>query len=145
VDEADEDRLYTEQVRQRRELGQIHRALGIATWVSMTATVVLGFIQFYNLYGFGAGQDTNPCAAGSAVFGQEQCYGNPWPPGLVRTLPGSAFGAANHSTLQTVGACHVGPASTELVRVDAGLNAHAVQQIVYTRSSVARLPAAPGA
>ncbi|MBN8613387.1 MAG: hypothetical protein J0L92_22530 [Deltaproteobacteria bacterium] len=79
VDEADEDRLYTEQVRQRRELGQIHRALGIATWVSMTATVVLGFIQFYNLYGFGAGQDTNPCAAGSAVFGQEQCYGNPWP------------------------------------------------------------------
>jgi hypothetical protein len=79
VDEAEEDRRYTEQVRQRRELGQIHRALGIATWVSMTATVVLGFIQYYNLYGFGAGQDTNPCAAGSAVFGQEQCYGNPWP------------------------------------------------------------------
>lgn len=79
ADEADEDRRYSEQVRERRELGQVHRALGIATWVSMTATVVLGFIQFYNLYGFGAGQDQNPCATGGAVFGQEQCYGNPWP------------------------------------------------------------------
>ena len=77
--EAEEDRRYTEQVRQRRELGQIHRALGIATWVSMTATVALGFIQYYNLYGIGAGQDQNPCAAGGAVFGQEQCYGIPWP------------------------------------------------------------------
>ena len=77
--EADEERRYTEQVRERRELGQIHRALGIATWVAMTATVALGFIQYYNLYGIGAGQDQNPCATGSAVFGQDQCYGTPWP------------------------------------------------------------------
>ncbi len=79
TDEAEEDRRYTEQVRQRRELGQIHRALGIATWVSMTATVLLGFVQYYNLYGIGAGQDQNPCATGGAVFGQDQCYGIPWP------------------------------------------------------------------
>ncbi|GAB4205759.1 MAG: hypothetical protein OHK0013_21880 [Sandaracinaceae bacterium] len=79
AEEAEEDRRYTEQVRQRRELGQVHRALGIATWVSMTATVVLGLIQYYNLYGAGAGQDANPCATGSAIFGQEQCYGIPWP------------------------------------------------------------------
>lgn len=79
AEESEEDRRYTAQVRERRELGQIHRALGIATWVSMTATVVLGFIQFYNLYGLGAGQDANPCATGGAVFGQEQCYGEPWP------------------------------------------------------------------
>ncbi|MFN9813927.1 MAG: hypothetical protein ACK6CU_30305 [Deltaproteobacteria bacterium] len=77
--EADEERRYTEQVRELRELGQIHRALGIATWVAMTATVALGFIQYYNLYGIGAGQDQNPCATGSAVFGQDQCYGTPWP------------------------------------------------------------------
>ncbi|MBX7196193.1 MAG: hypothetical protein K1X94_29320, partial [Sandaracinaceae bacterium] len=77
--EAEEERVYTEQVRQRREIGQIHRALGIATWVSMTATAVLGFIQYYNLYGVGAGQDENPCAQGNAVFGQDQCYGIPWP------------------------------------------------------------------
>ena len=37
--EADEERRYTEQVRERRELGQIHRALGIATWVAMTASL----------------------------------------------------------------------------------------------------------
>jgi hypothetical protein len=79
AEESEEDRRYTEQVRQRRELGQVHRALGIATWVSMTATVVLGLIQYYNLYGMGAGQDENPCATGNAVFGQDQCYGVPWP------------------------------------------------------------------
>lgn len=79
ADEAEEDRRYTEEVRTRRELGQIHRALGIATWGAMTATVALGFIQFYNLYGIGAGQDQNPCASGNAVFGQDQCYGIPWP------------------------------------------------------------------
>lgn len=77
--EADDDRRYTEEVRRRREIGQVHRALGIATWASMTATVALGLIQYYNLYGFGDGQDTNPCATGRAVFGQEQCYGIPWP------------------------------------------------------------------
>ncbi len=77
--ESEEDRRYTEQVRTRRELGQIHRALGIATWVSMTATVFLGFIQYYNLYGAGDGQDQNPCARGTAIFGQDQCYGIPWP------------------------------------------------------------------
>lgn len=79
AEEAEADRRYTEEVRQRRELSEIHRALGITTWVSMTATVILGFIQYYNLYGIGAGQDDNPCATGHAVFGQDQCYGAPWP------------------------------------------------------------------
>lgn len=72
------DEAYSRAVRQRRETGQIHRALGIATWFPMTATVVLGMIQYYNLYGFGAGQNDNPCATGNAVFGQDQCWGTPW-------------------------------------------------------------------
>lgn len=76
---SDEDRRYAEAVRQRAEWGQIHRALGIATWASMTLTVALGFIQYYNLYGIGAGQNENPCASGNAVFGQDQCWGVPWP------------------------------------------------------------------
>lgn len=78
---ADEeaDRQFAEDVRMRRELGTIHRALGIATWVAMTATVVLGFVQYYNLYGIGAGQNDNPCVLGTAVFGQDQCSGNPLP------------------------------------------------------------------
>lgn len=78
---ADEeaDRQFAADVRMRRELGTIHRALGIATWVSMTATVILGFVQYYNLYGIGAGQNSNPCVQGTAIFGQEQCSGIPWP------------------------------------------------------------------
>jgi len=78
---ADEeaDRRFAEDVRMRRELGTVHRALGIATWVSMTATAILGFVQYYNLYGLGAGQNDNPCVQGTAIFGQDQCSGAPWP------------------------------------------------------------------
>jgi hypothetical protein len=67
------------QIRQRQELGTIHRAFGIATWASMLVTVGLGFIQYYNLYGFFGSQADNPCVNGNAVFGQDQCYGAPWP------------------------------------------------------------------
>lgn len=70
--------LYAAEVRERAELGDIHRVLGIATWGAMTASVALGTIQYYNLYGFGSGRDTNPCVEGSAVFGQGQCSGTPW-------------------------------------------------------------------
>lgn len=67
-----------EQLRQREELGAVHRAFGIATWASMLATVVLGMIQYHNLYGwFGSLEDT-PCVRGDAVFGQDQCWGDPW-------------------------------------------------------------------
>jgi len=79
TDTADADRAYAAAVRQRMETGQIHRALGIATWFPMTFTVIMGMIQYYNLYGFGAGQNDNPCATGSAVIGQDQCWGTPWP------------------------------------------------------------------
>jgi hypothetical protein len=67
------------QIRQRQELGIIHRAFGIATWASMLVTVGLGLIQYYNLYGFFGSQADNPCVNGNAVFGQDQCYGDPWP------------------------------------------------------------------
>lgn len=77
--EDDEDAAYAAAVRERRELGQIHRTMGIVTWASMSVTVALGLIQYYNLYGFGAGIDDNPCATGHAVFGQSQCWGTPYP------------------------------------------------------------------
>lgn len=80
ADDADEDEeAYARAVRDRQELGQIHRAMGIVTWASMTVTVGLGLVQYYNLYGFGAGQDDNPCATGDAIFGQDQCWGTPYP------------------------------------------------------------------
>jgi|GEM_PF-1448212 len=77
---TDEDRQYAEDVRRRAELAPIHRAFGIATWGAMTITTILGFIQYYNLYGVGGpGRESTPCVTGDAVFGQDQCYGTPWP------------------------------------------------------------------
>src|SRR5690606_16698038 len=76
---ADDMAAYAAQLRQRQEIGGIHRAFGIATWGSMLVTVVLGLIQYNNMYGwFGSREDT-PCVQGNAVFGQEQCWGVPWP------------------------------------------------------------------
>lgn len=69
---------YAEQVKTRSSLSDIHRVMGIATWGAMTGTLVLGTIQYYNLYGFGAGIGSNPCVEGTAVFGQDQCSGTPW-------------------------------------------------------------------
>ncbi len=65
-------------LRQRVSLARTHRLLGIATWGAMTATVVLGAIQYYNLYGFFSSLEATPCVQGSAVFGQGQCSGIPW-------------------------------------------------------------------
>lgn len=90
---SEADARYAAAVRQRMETGQIHRAMGIATWFPMTFTVIMGMIQYYNLYGFGAGRDDNPCATGSAAIGQDQCWGTPWP---------HLIGAALTSALYTV-------------------------------------------
>jgi len=73
------DEEYARQMKRRAELTRIHRPLGIATWGAMTVTLILGGIQYHNLYGFFAGQDSNPCVTGDAIFGQSQCYGTPWP------------------------------------------------------------------
>jgi hypothetical protein len=67
---------FATKLKERAEIAQVHRAFGIATWASMTATVVLGGIQYHNLYG--GGRDSNPCVTGDAVFGQGQCTGTPW-------------------------------------------------------------------
>lgn len=71
---------FAGQLRQRQELGAVHRAFGIATWGAMLITEVLGLIQFNNLYGFFAADAADtPCVQGTAVFGQDQCYGAPYP------------------------------------------------------------------
>ncbi|MBX3273270.1 MAG: hypothetical protein KF729_23610 [Sandaracinaceae bacterium] len=69
---------YAAQLRQRADLMPVHRAFGIATWVSMLATVTLGMFQYYNLYGFFGGVEDSGCVRGDAIFGQEQCWGEPW-------------------------------------------------------------------
>ncbi|MCA9608388.1 MAG: hypothetical protein KC619_22420 [Myxococcales bacterium] len=69
---------YAAQLRQRADLMPVHRAFGIATWVSMLATVTLGMFQYYNLYGFFGGVEDSGCVRGDAIFGQDQCWGQPW-------------------------------------------------------------------
>lgn len=68
---------YVSQMRTRESLAGVHRVLGISTWAFMTATVIGGFVQYYNLYGFFADEASNPCVKGTAVFGQGQCSGVP--------------------------------------------------------------------
>jgi hypothetical protein len=71
---------FAAQLRQRQELASVHRAFGIATWGAMLITEVLGLIQFNNLYGFFAADAADtPCVQGTAAFGQDQCYGVPYP------------------------------------------------------------------
>lgn len=83
--EAEEDD-YKAQTEYRNDLIKLHKPLGIATWASMTVTLGLGFIQYYNLYGFFAGQGENPCVKGDAIFGQGACTGRPWPHTLSASL-----------------------------------------------------------
>ncbi|QQR89103.1 MAG: hypothetical protein IPJ88_12880 [Myxococcales bacterium] len=73
----EEEEAYFKALDNRAELAKWHRILGIATWGSMALTTVFGAIQYYNLYGVFAGQGSNPCVEGNAVFGQSQCSGTP--------------------------------------------------------------------
>jgi hypothetical protein len=70
---------FATQMQRRQDLAKVHKWLGISTWAAMTVTMVLGFIQFHNLYGFGRGRDDNPCVQGDAIFGQQQCTGRSVP------------------------------------------------------------------
>jgi hypothetical protein len=75
--QAAEDARYTADVIRRREIGQIHRAMGIATWIAMTINLVIGMLQYNDLYGWGAGQENNPCTTGRGLILNE-CYGDPY-------------------------------------------------------------------
>lgn len=66
---SDSQKEYVEQLKERNSIASIHRAFGIATWVSMTLTVAAGAMAYYNLYGFGADIGSNPCVTGSAIGG----------------------------------------------------------------------------
>lgn len=88
---AANDEEYVLSLKERARFAKIHRWFGIASFVSMGLTVILGTIQYYNLYGFFAGQDSNPCVSGDAVFGQGQCTGYPWPHALASALTGGLY------------------------------------------------------
>lgn len=66
------------QLRQRRDIAMVHRAFGVATWLAMATTAVLGFIQFGDEYGFHGSRPETACGQQTAVL-QEFCDGTPWP------------------------------------------------------------------
>ncbi len=84
---------YESELKHRNALIKIHRPLGIATWAAMTAAVVLGTIQYYNLYGFFDDIGSNPCVTGDAIFGQGQCRGTPWPHAIAAGVTTGLYAA----------------------------------------------------
>ncbi len=78
-------------IRKRAKLGKVHKWMGIATWSAMTLTVISGYIQYHNQYGFFAGQGSNPCVTGHAIFGQKQCRGTPSLHLALSTLTGALY------------------------------------------------------
>jgi hypothetical protein len=84
---------YARTLRERADVISIHKPLGIATWISMTATVILGGIQYHNLYGLFSSQGSTPCDEGSAIFGQGQCSGTPWPHLISALMTTGLYGA----------------------------------------------------
>lgn len=86
---------YENAIRERNRVSSIHRIFGISTWASMTVTLVLGGIQYHNLYGEFSRLEDTPCVRGTAIFGQASCLGTPWPhavsAGLTTALYFSTF------------------------------------------------------
>ena len=69
----------------RSDIAGVHRIFGIATFVSMVATVWLGDLQYYDRYGIFAAYDDTPCARGDAVL--DFCGGEtPWPHAIAATV-----------------------------------------------------------
>ena len=66
-----------ELIKKRNKIKKVHKWFGISTWSLMTLSVVSGFIQFHNQYGWWQSQATNPCVQGSAIFTQDACSGVP--------------------------------------------------------------------
>ena len=64
-------------IRKRNKIKNVHKWFGISTWSLMTLSVVSGFIQFYNQYGWWKSQATNACVQGDAIFTQKACSGVP--------------------------------------------------------------------
>jgi cytochrome b561 len=78
-------------VRKRNKIKNVHKWFGITTWSLMTLSVVSGFIQFHNQYGWWQSQATNPCVKGTAIFTQKACSGVPTAHVTLITLTSAAY------------------------------------------------------
>lgn len=93
----DDMAAYARTLRERAEVASTHRILGISTWAAMAGTLILGGIQYHNLYGTFSDLEDTPCVTGDAVFGQGQCSGTPWPH-LISALATTALYSATFVT-----------------------------------------------
>ena len=80
-----------ELIQKRNKIKKVHKWFGITTWSLMTLSVVSGFIQFHNQYGWWKSQATNPCVQGDAVFTQKACSGVPTPHLVLNALTSAAY------------------------------------------------------
>lgn len=81
------------QLAQRAQIRDIHRAFGIATWISLAGTLVFGGIQLRDEYGpFASDQSQTPCNQNDAAFGGTTfCYQEVPVPHLVSALVSSVL------------------------------------------------------
>jgi hypothetical protein len=91
AEEAEGEPTVAELMARRARYGRIHKIMGITTWASMTVTLVLGWLQYANLYGtFSAREDTR-CERGNAFFGQDACTGQPLPHLIASATTGALY------------------------------------------------------
>ncbi len=94
VAEEAEGPSVEELMNQRARFGQIHKWMGIATWSAMTVTVVLGWLQYANLYGFFAPLEDTRCVQGNAFFRggpRDPCTDQPLPHLISSSLAGGLY------------------------------------------------------
>jgi cytochrome b561 len=80
-----------ELIQKRNKIKKVHKWFGITTWSLMTLSVVSGFIQFHNQYGWWQSQATNPCVQGNAIFTQKACSGVPTGHATLIALTSAAY------------------------------------------------------
>ncbi|MEM9195957.1 MAG: hypothetical protein AAGF12_42715 [Myxococcota bacterium] len=93
-EEASEEMAeFARAMQQRADMTRIHRPLGIAAWAAMGVTVLLGGIQFHNLYGTWSSLEDTPCVQGDAIFGQDQCSGTPYAHLITASVTAALYSA----------------------------------------------------
>jgi hypothetical protein len=78
-------------IRKRNKIKKVHKWFGISTWSLMTLSVVSGFIQFHNQYGWWQSLGSTPCVQGTAVFSQKACSGVPVGHATLVALTSAAY------------------------------------------------------
>lgn len=80
-----------EEMARRGRIARVHKWMGISTWAAMTGAVVMGTLQYANLYGFFDDLEDTRCVRGNAFFGQDACIDTPVPHLATSMLTGVLY------------------------------------------------------